>query len=514
MKYFLILIATLFLLNTTSKAQEQTDTTRIKRIKPGDIEAARRIRRAELNDPIRPAWHLTIAEGKGFPFDPNGAIFIDGVYHLWHIYQDENKCHWQHLSSIDLFHWRWYSNDLEPLPGDPEHDIFSGNAFLANDGKVVLAYHGLGTDGNCVAYNNDKDLNQWIKPKTNPIAKPGWDPHMWVDGNTYYQISGGIPGAKHPNPPVLYVGDAYDKPMKKIGNFMTHNMPDVNDFEDISCPDFFKLGDKWVLLCISHARGGRYYVGTWDGKQFNPESHYRMNWPGGTFFAPETLVDDKGRRILWAWVLDRKSGVSSGTMSMPRVLTLSKDKLSLNIEPPKEIERLRYNAMQEKPFSLASGQSVSLNNIAGNSIEMDIVISPDKAKRFGVNVFCSKDGREQTPIVIDRDKNRLQIDMRKSGLNKPDYTEFAMVFASPDPKHNPIKEIEDAPFTLKKEEKVHLRIFLDKSILEVFANGRQCITQVIYPTLKDAIGVRIFTDDAPIKVESIKAWKLFPAMQW
>jgi sucrose-6-phosphate hydrolase SacC (GH32 family) len=141
-------------------------------------------------------------------------------------------------------------------------------------------------------------------------------------------------------------------------------------------------------------------------------------------------------------------------------------------------------------------------------------MDPGKAKRFGINVFCSTDGREETPIVIDTEKKLLQIDMRKSGINKPEYKEFAMAFASPDPKNNPNIEVESAPFSLKSGEKVQLRIFLDKSMLEVFANGRQCITQVVYPTLKEAINIQVFTEDAPIKVESIKAWKLFPAMQW
>jgi beta-fructofuranosidase len=499
MKHILTFLVTLSLLHFTSNAQDlATDNIMIKK---GDVETARRIRRAELNDAIRPAWHLTIAEGNGMPFDPNGAIFKDGVYHLWYLYQAEEGHHWQHLSSIDLFHWRWHSNDLKHNEGEPDKGIFSGNAFLAKDGKVVIAYHGLETGGNCVAYSSDPELNIWTKPKSNPIANPGWDPHMWFEGDTYYQISGG-------NPPVLYIGEAYDKPMKKIGDFLVHNMPDVDNFEDISCPDFFKLDDKWVLVCISHARGARYYIGDWDGKQFEPESHFRMNWPGGTFFAPETLLDDKGRRILWAWVLDKKSGVSSGTMSMPRVLTLAKDKLSLNIEPPEEIERLRYNGMQEKPFNIAAGQSITLSNIAGNSLEMDIIIDPGAAKRFGVKVFCSKDGREQTPVIIDKVKNTLQIDMRPSSLAKPDYREFVMR----DP--NPVVETEEAPFTLMPKEKVHLRIFLDKSVLEVFANGRQCITQVIYPTLADAVNVQIFTEDAPIKMEQAKGWKLFPAMQW
>lgn len=510
-KHFFLFFSAFFLFLFASSGQEKIDTTSIK---PGDIEAARRIRRAELNDPVRPSWHLTIAEGIGMPFDPNGAIFKDGMYHLWYLYQAEAGHHWQHLSSIDLFHWRWHSNDLQHHSGDPDQGIFSGNAFLAKDGKVVIAYHGLGTGGNCVAFSSDLELNNWEKSKANPIAKPGWDPHMWVDGNTYYQISGGEPVSGKPSPPVLYIGKNYNEPMEKIGQFMTHNLPDVDYFEDISCPDFFKLGDKWVLVCISHSRGARYYIGTWDGKQFNPESHYRMNWPGGTVFAPETLIDDKGRRILWAWMLDRHSGVSSGTMTMPRVLTLSKDKHSLNIEPPKEIERLRYNAVQVKPFTLLAHQKINVPNISGNSLELEVTIDPGKSKRFGMNVFCSKDGRELTPIVVDIEKKLLQIDMRKSGINKPDYKEFAMAFASPDPKNNPNIEVESAPFSLTTGEKIHLRIFLDKSILEVFANGRQCISQVIYPTLKDATNIQVFTEDASIKVESLKAWKLFPTMQW
>lgn len=508
MKKNLIIIAALSFVHLNSHSQSQsTDTSRIT---VADIEAARHIRRAEINDPIRPVWHLTIAEGKGYPFDPNGAIYKDGIYHLWYLYQAEAGHHWQHLSSIDLFHWRWHSNDLKHNPGDPDDGIFSGNAFLAKDGNVVIAYHGLGTGGNCVAVSSDKNLDVWEKPKTNPIAHPGWDPHMWLQDDIYYQISGGQPvSTGKPNPPVIYKGENYDKPLKKMGNFMAFDMSDVDDFEDISCPDFFRMGDKWVLVCISHIRGARYYIGEWDGKQFTPETHHRMNWPGGTVFAPETLLDQKGRRILWTWVLDRKSGVSSGCMSMPRVLTLAEDKLSLNIEPPEEIEQLRYNPTEEKPFTVGAGQSITLSNIGGNVLELDLIIDPGQAKRFGLNVLCSADGREQTPIVIDREKNILQIDMRPSSLNKPDYREFVMVREP-----NPGYETQDSPFVLGKGEKVHLRVFLDKSMLEVFANGRQCITQVLYPTLQDAIHIKVFAEDAPVKVESVKAWKIFPAMQW
>lgn len=478
-----------------------------------DITSARKIRRMQLDDPIRPSWHLTIAEGRGYPFDPNGAIFKNGIYHLWYLYQNDEKHQWQHLSSIDLFHWRWHSNDLLARPGDPEYGIFSGNAFFAKDGNVVIAYHGLGSEGNCVAYSSDDELKYWTKSADNPISTPGWDPHMWVEGDTYNLISGGKPGSSYPEPPMLYKGDTYNKPLKYSGKFMTHDMPGIDGFEDISCPDFFKIEDKWALVCISHARGARYYVGTWDGNQFYPESHHRMNWPGGTLFAPETLLDDKGRRILWTWVIDRRSGVSSGVMSMPRVLRLAEDKLSLTIEPPKEIENLRYNLMKENSFAVEAAQPHTFKNIKGNSIEIDITINPREAKRLGVKVFCSKNSVEQTPILIDRNNNIIQIDMSQSSLNKPDYNEFVMPFAAPG-HYNQKIDTQDAPFSLKPNEKIKLRIFLDKSMLEVFVNNRQCVTQVIYPTLEDAIHVQVFTDDAPIIVEEAKAWKLFPAIQW
>ena len=160
-------------------------------------------------------------------------------------------------------------------------------------------------------------------------------------------------------------------------------------------------------------------------------------------------------------------------------------------------------------LSVDAGQSVTLENLAGNSLEMNITIDPGKAKRFGIKVFCSADGREQTPVLIDREKNLLQVDMRNSSLDKPVYKEF-VVIREP----NPSMDTQDAPFKVGKGEKVSLRIFLDKSMLEVFANDRQCITQVIYPTLKDAIHIQVFAEDAPIRVEELKFWKLFPAMQW
>ena len=117
----------------------------------------------------------------------------------------------------------------------------------------------------------------------------------------------------------------------------------------------------------------RYYIGDWKDNKFFPESHKRINFPGGPIFAPETLLDDKGRRIMWAWLYDGKTreniknkGVSDGVMSMPRVLSLSKDKMSLRIKPPKEIENLRYNySTVNNEFVLLPNKKIFLENIKG-----------------------------------------------------------------------------------------------------------------------------------------------------
>lgn len=89
--------------------------------------------------------------------------------------------------------------------------------------------------------------------------------------------------------------------------------------------------------------------------------------------------------------------------------------------------------------------------------------------------------------------------MKPSSLNRPEFQEFDYFPNGP----NPNVGTQDVLFAVKNGEKVQLRVFLDKSILEVFANGRQCIAQVLYPTFKDAVHIQVFTDDVPIKVESI-----------
>jgi beta-fructofuranosidase len=49
-----------------------------------------------------------------------------------------------------------------------------------------------------------------------------------------------------------------------------------------------------------------------------------------------------------------------------------------------------------------------------------------------------------------------------------------------------VRAAETAPVQLNDEEPLKLRIFIDKSVLEVFVNGKQCVAMRIYPGRDDS----------------------------
>ena len=76
--------------------------------------------------------------------------------------------------------------------------------------------------------------------------------------------------------------------------------------ETLDCPDFFRLGEKFVLLYLRN--GLEYVIGDFKAEQFYPEKRGTMTWNIGAGYAPESLVDNKGRRIMWAALNDSRTG--------------------------------------------------------------------------------------------------------------------------------------------------------------------------------------------------------------
>jgi beta-fructofuranosidase len=464
-----------------------------------DGQAARQLRERIVSDPARPGYHVIVPEGKAMPFDPNGAIYWKGRYHLFYIFQDmrsgEAADHWGHMSSVDLFHWRHHPTGL--LDG-----MYSGNCFINKDGVPTICYHQKG-EGNAIAVALDDDLNEWKKLDSNPITPKtepsnehhgkykSWDPFGWLENDTYYAIFGG----KRPG---IAKSNTLEGPWTYVGDLFAHGVEGVALDEDVSCAELFKLGDKYVLLCISHRLGCRYYVGEWRDEQFYPESHAQMSWVDHTFFAPESLLDDQGRRIMWAWLMDEPAfGVRapygwSGTLSLPRVLSIGDDGL-LRIDVPEEIERLRCRVYHMAALDLPADTEIAIDEASGDSLELLVEFESGSRGSYGLKVCVSDDGQEETRVFFDAQTNELKIDTNKSG---PDDTPSV---------------VEAGPLELLHGERLQLRVFVDKSVVEVFANSRQAIARRIYPSRRDSIGVRLFASGGDAQVHSLAAWQIAPA---
>jgi len=477
----------------------------------------RDLRATLLSDPQRPLWHFLCPEqGNAMPFDPNGAIFWRGRYHLFYIFQRLDGVHvWGHASSIDLVHWRQHPTGLDVAPTDPDRGIFSGNAFLDRDGVPTIMYHGVGV-GNCIAQSHDDLLERWEKLRTNPIVpipKAGdpnhgkfesWDPHGWFEGGSYYAIFGGKKPALMKGPELTQLD--YQRPFLE-GDKLS------DDEDDVSCPDFFRIGDKHALVAISHQKGVRWWTGTWHDEHFVVEKSDRITWPGGSYFAPESLLDARGRRIQWGWVLDpRANAGASGwgaVMSMPVIVTLADDS-RLNFAPAPELEKLRLNPHEHRDFTVADSEVRILDDVAGGSLEIALEAVPPPFGELVIHVARTSIG-EETAIVCDTRTGEMRIDLAKSGRTHVIYRSWVI---SP-PRNWGDRERgyleQRAPFRLADGEPLRLRIFLDRSMLEVFANGRRYMIQRIFPTGTDSVGVRLGARGGEARVRSLEAWELAAA---
>ncbi|MEI7835234.1 MAG: GH32 C-terminal domain-containing protein [Planctomycetota bacterium] len=280
----------------------------------------------------------------------------------------------------------------------------------------------------------------------------------------------------------------------------------TRESEDDMCPDFFPLpaspeggpdSGKHMILFISHNMGCQYYIGEYADDRFAPESHGRMTWVDNEFFAPESVVDPAGRRIMWTWVFDRRSGEEraaagwSGEMSLPRLLWLGPDN-TLRMRPVPELERLRYNARTLTGLAVPADGQLTLP-IRGDSLELSLEFRPGLTAPCGLKVRQSPDGEEETVITYDPAEGALKINTQKSCRNLS------------------YKMIESAPLSLAPGEPLQLRVFLDKSFVEVFANDRQAVVRRIYPSRPDSQGISLFASGGPATVTRLDAWDMMPS---
>ncbi len=428
-------------------------------------------------------YHLMHPGPSAMPGDPNPTYCINGVYHLHYIYNDERGFSFAHVSSTDMLNWKWHKTSMQP--SFTGHGMFSGTGFITKEGRPAMIYHGEGSSHNQIAIAKDANLEEWEKPyPIEPAVKPGqdasimdhWDPDCFIVDGTYYAIYGGNPGR---NKPATLIKSKDLKNWTYVGPFLKHDMPDVQKDEDVSCSNFFRLGRKWMLLCISHNKGCRYYLGDFKNEQFVPDFHARMNWRKWTFFAPESVLTPDGRRVMWAWCPDSCEELrSAGIQSLPRELSLPDDGV-LRIKPLRELETLRYDEVQKKNMEVKDGV-LKLLDIQDEAVEIRARLSTKAAGPFGLRLFCDAENRG-FEVLVDPVAKTLQ-----AGETKAPFT------LVPGP---------DGMF------EVELRIFIDRFMVEVFVNERQAVLDSCMSFDKHK-GLCAVSSGGTAMLKDLRIWKL------
>ena len=394
-----------------------------------------------------------------------------------------------------------------------------------------------GDKGIGLAKSNPPYYNRWQKLQANPVIKSTeWgitetqdkagnpliygsaDPsNIWKKDGKYYILTGSLLVLNK-------YGRAEDAPLDHQGDrlylFESANLEDwtyqgvfyqrkpewTDRSEDNMCPSFLPLpsspdggppSSKYLLLFISHNKGCQYYVGDYDkaNDRFLPDNHGRMTWIDNTYFAPEALVDDRGRQIMWAWLTDNPGGEPekgwSGVYGLPRSLWLGEDG-TLRMRPVAELKMLRQHEQTWNRMVLSDGETKTLKDIAGDSCELEITVNPDTCQQCGVKVRAASDGKEATLLYYDSEAKQLVFDATCSGVDGR-------------------RVIERAPFELQEGEPLKLRVFVDKSVVEVYANDRQAIGRRVYPGSKDSLGVILFAKGSEAEFSTVKAWEMMPS---
>jgi sucrose-6-phosphate hydrolase SacC (GH32 family) len=204
---------------------------------------------------------------------------------------------------------------------------------------------------------------------------------------------------------------------------------------------------KWIFQKGS----GDYMVGAFDREKFTPETEpIRTHW-GGNFYGGQTFADaPNGRRVHIAWMSTGKDGPNSWPgmpfnqqMSFPRELTLrtTPDGPRLFREPVSEIARLYAKTHNISSRTLPPGEN-ALAGIRADLLDIELEIELRDAKQLKLNL-------RGTEILYDVKAQKLKVLDRALSL---------------------------APVNSR----LHLRVLLDLTSIELFANHGETTHSVVF----------------------------------
>ena len=155
-------------------------------------------------------------------------------------------------------------------------------------------------------------------------------------------------------------------------------------------------------------------------------------------------------------------------------------------------------------MTLAANQEVVLQGIQGNAMEIVAELDSKGAPLVEMNVLRSPNKEEFTRIAFFRDRGYRERSEKGRQLSSitidSSYSSLLPDVRSRAP--------ETAPVFLDKGGPLRLRVFVDRSVVEVFVNGRQCVALRVYPSREDSLGVSLRAQGQDAELKSFDAWQM------
>ena len=280
--------------------------------------------------------------------------------------------------------------------------------------------------------------------------------------------------------------------------------------------------------------------------KFVVTSHHDFNFgasePGGVH-APSATPDGKdGVNVIFNMNPAKPTEGWNQIMTLPRRLTLQgTDKIgrdTLLVEPAGDVELLRREHQQITDMTLPANQEIVLGSIRGNAIELMAEIEANDAPLVELNVLRSPGKEEYTRIAFYRERgfrdwerflswrqdmlaaandgagagfvsnSLLSASQREKLAAATDSLisiDSSYSSLSPDVRS---RAPETGPVFLERDEPLRLRVFVDRSVVEVFVNGKQCVAMRVYPGREDSVGVSLRSQGQDARVVSLEAWQM------
>ena len=468
-----------------------------------DVEHLRAMRRAQADAPNKPTYHLTAPAN--WLNDPNGLVHWNGRYHLFYQYNPggayHGSIHWGHATSADLVTWRDEPVALSPDPDGPDRDGCWSGCTVVADGEPILLYTGgRGRDQlPCRATTDDVDLRTWRKDPANPvIAETPTDPPLletddWAtefrdhcvweaDGTWYHLVGSGVAGVG--GTVLLYKStDPELRDWEYRGPVLTGDGGHGVVWE---CPELLRF-NEWDLLHVSNGDHVDYFVGhlDTDTPRFEVVDSGRLDH--GDFYAPQSTEAPDGRVLTWGWLPEERGAPEqwdagwSGAMSLPREVWVDHDG-RLHQRPAEELAALRG---AHESLSGPLDESWTDLDLSGQALELDLTVALDDADGVELGVLEAADGEGRA--VVRWEDRELRIDRAAAS-------------------EGPVSSVEPQWLHLPADGTLTLRVFVDHSVVEVFAGDGACLTSRVYPgEARDGVSIRALGGRATVDLD---AWRV------